>query len=275
VTLTRHDLRRTPALLRPYRMIWAYRRLIWTSTRQLFVSRYAGTALGKQWIWLGPTLFLVLYAVVFQFLIKGEALRFDDLGYLAQVTAGLAAFLTLAQAMTAGCSSFSEGKGLLLNAVFPAELIPLRDAIVAAVPLEIGMIGAVVLGILANGPSWPLLLLPLLLLAFAGFVIGVVWSVSLLNLFIRDFSQIVTYLMMVLLTATPIGFSYRSVHGLMKVLIDANPLSYYVIPIEDVVAYGSWPPLGYVVGGMVMAVIGFHGLFAVFQKVKRAALDYI
>lgn len=264
-----------PALLRPYRMIWAYHELIWSSTVHAFRSRYAGTALGKHWVWVGPTLFLALYVVVFQFLIRGEALRFDDLGYVAQVVVGLGAFLSLAQAMTAACSSFAEGKGLLLNAVFPAELIPLRDAIVAAVPLAIGLAAGLAIGLVAAGPSWPMLLLPLLLLAFAGFVIGVVWIVSLVNLFIPDFSQIVTYLMMVLLTATPIGYSYRSVHGMMRFLIAANPLSYFVIPLEDIVAYGAWPPGGYVAGALLAGALGFHAVFALFQKVKRAALDYV
>lgn len=275
MSLVSNDLRFGSAMLRPYMLVWSYKGLLWSGTVQLVRTRYAGTVLGWVWLWLGPVLFIALYAVVLQFLMRAQPPTLSDARYIIQLISGVSAFLMFSQAISSASNSLVEDKALLLNAVFPAELIPLRNVIVSTVPLFVGLASALILHVWLWGLTGPMVLLPVVLLSFVAFIVGTVWLIALIALAFPDLSQIINYSTMVLLIATPIGYPYDSVHGALKLLVQLNPLAYFVIPLQAILARGQWPPADFTIGAVVLGLIFLHGMFLVFQKTKRIALDYI
>jgi lipopolysaccharide transport system permease protein len=238
-------------------------------------TKYAGTALGWLWVWLGPILFIGLYAVVLQFLMRAQPPSLGDAAYILQLIAGLSPFLMFSQAVSTASGALIEDKALLLNAVFPAELIPLRNVIASCVPLAVGTTVALVVHVSLWGLSTPLALLPIVVFCFIAFIVGVVWLVALTALVIPDITQVINYSMMILLIATPIGYPFDVAQGVLKLLVQLNPLSYFVVPMQSILARGEWPPIEFTIGGVLIGLVCFHGMFIIFEKVKRVALDYI
>ncbi|MGI9449583.1 MAG: ABC transporter permease, partial [Geminicoccaceae bacterium] len=127
-----------PPLLKPYWVIFHYRPLLASSIKVALRTRYAGSLLGLFWIVLGPALLLSLYAVVYTVVFDFRPTVMSRSDYVLYIFAGLVPFLTFSQALSAGTSSLSQGQDLLLNAVFPAELIPLREVLASGPLLLVG-----------------------------------------------------------------------------------------------------------------------------------------
>lgn len=266
---------RVPWLLRPYWLPFAYRQLLWKSIRVTLNGRYAGSLLGLVWVIIGPLILLGLYALIYTVIFRIRPMGMERTDYILYIFSGLIPFLAVGQALATGTSSLSDQKDLLLNAVFPPELLPLREVLISGVTLVVGL-GLVAIFKFATGePNLTWLLIPVIIFSLALAVTGMVWFLALLNLFIKDIQQILTYVIIMLLITSPIAYTPDMVQGMLKVLLYVNPLAYYVMSLQSIIVLGELPPIEMLIGTVVIGLVAFHGMYAVFQKVKRAALDYV
>lgn len=263
-------------LLKPYRMIFRHRAQLLNSIKVTLRARYAGSVLGMFWLVLGPVLLLSLYAVVYTVIFDFRPTMLSKGDYVLYIFAGLVPFLTFSQALTSGTGALLKDRALLMNAVFPAELIPLREVLASAPMLLVGF------GIIAGlkllffgGPLITWLLLPAIALAMAMAVTGLVWILSLANLVAKDVQQMLTYLVIMLLVSSPIAYTPDMLTGAFRILMYANPLSYYVSSFQQVLVLGNIPPTEILIGGTLIALVSFHTMYIVFDKGKAAVLDHI
>lgn len=265
-----------PALLKPYWVIARYWPLLANSIKVALRSRYAGSLLGLSWIFLGPAMLLSLYAIVYTVVFDFRPTVMSRSDYVLYIFAGLVPFLTFSQALSAGTNSLSQGQALLLNAVFPAELIPLREVLASAPLLLVGC--SIILGLKAvffGGPLWTWLLVPPIAVLMAMAVTGLVWLFSLANLVAKDISQMLTYLIIMLLISSPIAYTPDMLSGAFRFLIYANPLSYYVSSFQHLLVLGELPPMPLLVGAVVIAFGMFHLMYVVFDRAKSVMLDHV
>lgn len=263
-------------LLKPYWMIFRHRAQLLNSIKVTLRARYAGSVLGMFWLVLGPVLLLSLYAVVYTVIFNFRPTMLSKGDYVLYIFAGLVPFLTFSQALTSGTGALLKDQALLMNAVFPAELIPLREVLASAPMLLVGF------GIIAGlkllffgGPLITWLLLPAIALAMAMAVTGLVWVLSLANLVAKDVQQMLTYLVIMMLVSSPIAYTPDMVTGAFRILMYANPLSYYVSSFQQVLVLGNIPPTEILIGGTLIALVSFHTMYIVFDKGKAAVLDHI
>ena len=263
-------------LLKPYWVIYRHRRQLKNSVMVTLRARYAGSALGMFWLVLGPVLLLSLYAIVYTviFDIRPTALSRGD--YVLYIFAGLVPFLTFSQALSAGTGALLKDQALLMNAVFPAELIPLREVLASAPLMLVGFSIIIALKlILFGGPLITWFLLPPIMIAMAMAVTGVVWLLSLANLVAKDVQHMITYLIIMLLVSSPIAYTPDMLTGPFRLLMYLNPLSYYVSSFQHVLVLGTVPPVEILIGSALIALVMFHGMYVVFDKGKAAVLDHI
>ena len=264
------------ALFKPYWVIFRYWPLL---TSSIFVSlraRYAGSLLGLFWIVIGPALLLSLYAIIYTVVFDFRPTVMSRSDYVLYIFAGLVPFLAFSQALTSGTASLVKDQALLMNAVFPAELIPLREVLSAAPLLFVGI--AIIAGlklIFFSGPLWTWIVVPAIALAMAMAVTGIVWLLSLANLVAKDVQQVLTYLIIMLLIASPIAYTPDMLTGAFKILMYANPLSYYVSSFQQVLVLGQMPPAEILIGGTLIALVSFHAMYALFDRGKAVVLDYV
>jgi lipopolysaccharide transport system permease protein len=105
-------------------------------------------------------------------------------------------------------------------------------------------------------------------------LVGVVWVLSLVNLVFKDIQQLLSYVTIVLLVASPIAYTPNMLSAKMQTLIYLNPLAYFVIALQSLIVFGKLPPLPIVAGCVALAVGSFVAGAWIFSRAKMVFLDY-
>ena len=261
-------------LAAPWRSAVRHRALLLATSKVELRRRYAGSVLGLLWLLAGPLFLITIYAVIYLVVFRFRPAEMNEIDYVFYILSGLVAFLGFSEALQAGTTSLTANREILLNTVFPAELVPLRAVLVSSTTMLVG-VAAVIVGCAGFGKLEPIALLaPVILLAQTMFVAGIGWIFALANLVVRDVQQILVYVTIILLVASPIAYLPSMLPSSLAVLIYANPLSYYVIALQHVIVLGIWPPLPVLIVGGVLAVGAFSLGFLVFARAKQAIFDY-
>lgn len=263
-------------LLEPYRLFYVHRRVLWQSVRQTLRGRYAGSVLGLAWLLMGPAILLGLYTLLYTVVFRIKPINLSIEDYIFYIFAGLVPFIAFGQALGAGASALVTDRALLLNRVFPAELIPAREVLAAGAFIIFG--GAIVVLLkltIGGGPSWAWLFLPVIMLLFAMATMGLVWGFAIANLVVKDVQQVIGYLVIILLIASPIAYTPDMVPASLRALVYANPFAYYVQSFQTILVLGRLPQPEIIAGCVFFALLSFHGMFRAFSVGKRIIADHI
>jgi lipopolysaccharide transport system permease protein len=262
------------ALVAPFAAPWRHRRLLQRSLQGELRQKYAGSVLGLAWVVAAPIALMTLYAVVYLYIFRVRPPGMSGPDYVLYLFAGLIPCLGFAESLASGTASLSANRAVLLNTVFPAELIPLRAVLTAQLQTLVGLT-LVALAALALGRAGPgLLFLPVAWALLAMFTAGLAWLASLAQLVARDVQQTLTYLSIALLIVSPIGYTPEMAPGAARLLVWLNPLSYFVIGFQEAALHGRLPAPAVLAA---MALLAFGSLafgYWVFARAKRAILDH-
>jgi lipopolysaccharide transport system permease protein len=237
--------------------------------------KFAGSVLGILWVAISPITLMCLYAAIYLMVLRIRPTAMSETDYVLYMFCGLIPFLGFTEALNAGSSSLSLNKAVLLNTVFPSELVPVRAVLAAQGPTAVGLVVIVVLALALGKHSATLLLVPVIWLFLLLFVTGVVWVLSLVSLVLRDIQQVLVFLSTLLLIASPIAYTLDMAPGPMKVVVYTNPLSYFLIALHESVVFGRIPPAEVLGAVLLLGLIAFGGGYWVFQKAKRVFFNYV
>jgi len=217
-----------------------YRNLVKREVRQ----RYKGSALGLAWTLLNPLIVVVAYSVVFKFLFGSPIPN-----YALFLFVGLMVWTLFYGGLTVAASSLVSNSALVTKVRFPRQIIPLAsmtaNAVIGGAMLVIALPLCLWLG---GGSKVTLILLPvflaLTLVATAGFGL----LLSGLNVYFRDVEHILAAIGVPWFFLTPIFYTYASLPAaaaqhqtLIDILHWGNPISPFVIAIQDTLFFGQWP----------------------------------
>lgn len=258
----------------PFTTIFKHRKILLRTALVDLKGLYAGSLLGVFWVGMGPFLLLCLYATIYVVIFRFRPTEMTQAAYVLYIFSGLVPFLAFSSSLGSGAASLSANKQVLLNTVFPAELVPLRAVLVNSVSLLAGLAIVLVVDAVLDQASPYALLLPVLVVLQVMFSAGVVWVVALANLVIRDIQQGLTYLTLALLIATPIAYTPDMIPATLQPLIWINPLAYYVICYQHVLVLNTLPPAGIMIAATVAACVSFAAGYRMFQHAKQVIFDY-
>jgi lipopolysaccharide transport system permease protein len=273
MTLTEYRKRTHPASIMAA-IIWNRRRLLIESVQVMIRQRFAGSTLGLAWIVLGPALLLTMYALIYLVIFRVRPVELDAPTYVLYIFSGLVPLLAFSQGMMQGTTSLSGNRDLLLNTVFPPELVPLRETVAAVVTLSIGLGVTAVLGLILGKAAWTWLLVPVFLVLMLLLLAGVCWVLSLINLIFKDIQQVLTYVTIIMLVASPIAYTPHMLPPQLQLLIYANPLAYFVITFQSLIVLGELPALPIMAGALFFAVGSFLLGSWIFVRAKTVFFDY-
>jgi lipopolysaccharide transport system permease protein len=260
--------------LQPFQLHWRYREVLWNTTVGELRQRYARSVMGVFWLGISPLLLMAFYAFVYLVVFRVRPTAMSENEYVLYVLAGLLPFLGLSEALASGAASLSSNKAILLNTVFPSELIPVRAVLVSQATTAIGLALTVLVALVMGNLSWTVLLVPLVWLLQVMFVAGIVWALAMATLILRDIQQSLNVATMLLMIVTPIAYTVDMVPPTLRAVVYLNPLSYFVFGFHDVVVFGRAP--GVVTLG-IMTVLGLSSFclgFGVFRRAKKMLIDY-
>ena len=238
-------------------------------------QRYIGSVFGSIWVFLFPLMQLGIYAGLYSFVFKIRVPGLTEMGYVVLVFSGMVPLMAFNEALTAATSSLSANKNLLLNTVFPAELIPLRAALSGHVTSLVGLTVTLIVGFALGRTSWQaILLVPVFWLLLLMFAIGIGWIFSLFSLVARDIQHGLGLLVMLLFVLSPFAYTPEMVPAALKLIIYLNPLSYFVLTFQQLICYGTWPDPIAAGGAVILGIGSFFAGFSVFQRAKYVFFDY-
>lgn len=272
------SLRRTSSTLssclQAFQPIWRYREVLWNTTVGELRQRYAGSLVGLFWLALSPMLLMAFYSFVYLVVFRIRPTAMTEHEYVLYMLAGLIPFLGLSEALAFGSGSLSFNKAILLNTVFPSELVPVRAVLVSQASTAVGLALTVLVAVFMGKLSWTILLVPLIWLLQVMFVMGIVWVLALASLVFRDIQQSLTFVMMALMVVTPIAYTVDMVPRAVRAVVYVNPLSYFVLAFHDLIVFGRAPSV--VTGTIIvsLALLSYGAGFRIFQRAKKVFFDY-
>lgn len=239
-------------------------------------QRYAGSVLGSAWAVLYPMALLSFYATIYIMIFKVRAPGLESGGYTVMIMSGLVPIIMFTEAINTGVASIHGQKTLLLNTVFPAELLPLRSVLAAQVPSLSALAITTVAAFWTGQASLPvaLVVVPVAWLLLIMFVTGLVWILSLLSLVARDIQQALGIVTMAVMMLSPMAYTPEMVPEAIKFILWFNPMSYFILCFQSALAFGRWPDP--VIAASAAALgIGFFAVgLAFFRRTKFIFMDH-
>ena len=251
-----------------------HRRVLVATVIQGLSGRMSGNALGLLWLLLYPLLFLGMYSLVFVQILQVRLPGLSTADYILVVFSGLVPFLAFAEAFNVGTVSVVSNRTLLMNTLFPIELVVARDVLIGHVTMGMGMLllwGAVCY---FHGMHWAHLMVPVIYLLQIMMVLGLVWITSTITVFFRDLQQALPIAVLFLMLVSPIAYTAEMVPEGMKAIVHLNPLAWLmelyraclmegVVPLEQLLLFAVFSLLLFVAGN------------ALIRRLKPLFADYV
>ena len=224
--------------------------------------------MGLFWLALSPMLLMAFYSFVYLVVFRIRPTDMSEYEYVLYMLAGLIPFLGLSEALMFGTASLSFNKAILLNTVFPSELVPVRAVLVSQASTAVGLTLTVLVALFMGKLSWTMLLVPLI------WALQVMWVLALVGLVFRDIQQSLTFVMMALMVVTPIAYTVDMVPRAVRAVVYLNPVSYFVFAFHDLIVFGRAPSVTTGAIMVALALLSYGVGFWIFQRAKKVFFDY-
>lgn len=258
---------RSPFAAKLFRYRWLAYELI---TRDLKL-RYRGSALGFAWTLLNPLLFMGVYVLVF-----GVYLKIGIPNYAVYLLSGLLPWAWFANALMQGTSAILDGRMYVGKTIFPAEVLVLVPVCSNFVNFLFSLPVLVVVVLLFHGSlGAPLLVLPAIVVIQMMLTVAVLFFLATLNVYYRDFQQLMTYAVMLLFYLTPIFYQLTAVPVKIRPFVEASPITVLVRSYQQVFYANQWPDLASFAYLFFVALVLLFLGHAFFKRHKESFGEYL
>lgn len=188
--------------------IWESRELLQNLTNREVRGKYRRTALGQLWSLANPIADILIYTFIFSFIFRLPAKVGDPSGldnYALWLVCGLLPWLFFNRVLTLGVESLVSNAGLIQKVYFPRIVLPLSLANATFFTWMLEM--AVLVFALSLLGSFVLPWLPLVavfMVVFGLFSVGLAMVLSIINVYFRDLSYLLTIVLQFWFYLTPI-----------------------------------------------------------------------
>src|SRR3984957_10659987 len=237
-------------------------------------QRYAGSVLGSFWALLYPLFMVAFYATIYVVIFRVRVPNLSPEVYTVLVMSGLSAVLMFSESISNGLGAIVNQRSLLLNTVFPAELLPPRSVLASQVPSLVAIVLASIAAVfLGSASPIAIFVVPIAWILLIMFLIGLVWIFSLIALVLRDIQQGVSIINMSMMVLSPMAYTPDMVPSALKFIIWLNPISYFILCLQAPLALGTWPSPAAMIGSVCLGVCSFFLGIAFFRRARFAFVD--
>jgi lipopolysaccharide transport system permease protein len=203
--------------------LWDYRELFWTFVERDIKVRYKQTALGVIWVVLQPLFIAGAFSLIFG---KVARMPSDGLPYALFYLGALVPWTTFATALSQSAQSLEANAQLVSKVYFPRLVVP--GAIVWGSFLDF-CIGWTLLNAVAlwlGYWNWKLIAItPILVLIQAATVTGIGLVLAALNAQYRDVKHTISFLVQVMMLATPVIYPLSRLPEWAQRIMFVNPMA--------------------------------------------------
>lgn len=241
-----------PAARKYIQDVWDRRAFIVLNARSAHASSQQGTRLGSLWSILDP----LFQAMIFWFLFA--TIRGGGDGRFLMVVSGIFLYTFVSSCVGQGGRSVLQSKGLVLNSTFPLATLPLSSIYTALLALGPMAIIYGLAHLLFGGAITPMLLiLPFLFLLTLAISTGLTLIAAVLVVYIRDMSNMLDYILRIMMFTTPILYRHEdlaAIPGVIQYMLLINPLFTLFSSFQAVLG-GHAPQLSWMVQSITWAIV--------------------
>ncbi len=245
--------------------IYKYRELLKTNVKKEIRGKYKNSILGVLWSFLNPLLQIIVYAFVFQVILKNPKEH-----YVVFLCAGLIPWNFFATSLSRGAFTFIENGNIIKKVYFPREIMPISVVTSEAINFVISTI--IILGFAIGeglGISGYIIFYPLILIIQYIFTLSVTFMVSSITVYVRDLQHLIGVALQLLFYATPIVFASDVIPDGMKWIVEINPMAYIINGYRDIF-YNQVMPDFILLGAMFLISIALCVIsYIIFHKLQK------
>jgi ABC-type polysaccharide/polyol phosphate export permease len=239
-----------PPLIPYVRQLWQRRVFAVDLAPTTLRAQHFNTAFGQFWLLLNPVLLAGVYFILVDILRHGRHAPHS----FAHLMACLFAFQFVQDSVRQGAKSVVRGGKLILNTAFPRVLLPISSVLTSFMrflpTLAIFAIVHTVSRLPVNvNLLWTLPLIALIALQ----AIGIATLVAAGQVYFRDLSSFLPYLLRVWMYVSPVLYYAREVPESYRFMLTVNPMAPLLTAWSDVLILGRAPAAGDVALGAAWA----------------------
>jgi lipopolysaccharide transport system permease protein len=223
---------------------WAHRDLIFRLARREVQARYKDSMLGIVWSVLMPLAMLAVYTFVFGrvFHSKWDVPDERHNKFFLIVFSGLIVVNLFSSCVGRAPTLMLSNVSYIKKVVFPLEILPLVvvvsesfDALMSSIVLALGYLFFIGL------PPITTLLIPVIVIPFLVMIVGMVWFISALGVYLRDLRQLVAVILGVIGLLCPMFYPLSGFREEFRWIFFLNPLTTVLEQVRHVLFYGRMP----------------------------------
>jgi len=262
------------AFMLPFSSIWQNRSLIRSMVRRDILSRYRGSFGDLLWTVLNPLLLMATYFFVFGVvLVDPHTSRTEFALYFL---AGMLPWLPFSEAAGRAPYVILEYRNFVKKLVFPVETLPVNQVFAALVTEAFTLsIFLIALLLIREGIPATVLWLPVLLIPQLLFTLGVSWFLAALGVYMRDLSQIISFLLTLWFFITPICFPETKLPKASLVILGKNPIYTLVHGYRSIFLYNRPPEFHSLWKLWILSLVVCVGGYAWFHKLRKSFADIV
>lgn len=253
------------------------RKLVWQLGKNDFKNRFANTSLGAIWGFLQPFIFMLTYAIVFQYILKTGSS--GEYPYAVWFFPGMAMWQWINDSIMSASGSIRAYSFLVKKVVFPVDVIPMISIIASSfvgVFLLIIATGlCIIYGYMPN-----ILLLIYAIIAGYCFITAFTRFTSAITTVVPDFANLLGIAMQLFFWFTPViwNLSMLAEHQTILKIMQCMPFTYLVTTFRQVFINESIVFAGHGIYTLVfwlITVIMFIWGNSVFKRTKKDFADVL
>ncbi|MBB6024665.1 ABC-type polysaccharide/polyol phosphate export permease [Paenibacillus sp. JGP012] len=204
-----------------------------------FFDKYTGSYLGILWSFIHPVITILVYWFIFQ--VGFRNVPVDNLPFIIWFLAGIIPWFYFSEAVNSATYSIVENSFLVKKVVFPVKILPLIK-ICSALYVHMFFVIIMILIFVLYGYDLHLFAFQIVYYSFSLIaLITVITKVtSVLYVFLKDTTQIITMILQILFWLTPIFWNLSMIPSKYQFLFKLNPMFYIVGGYRDSLFYEVW-----------------------------------
>ena len=224
--------------------------------------------MGLLWAAIEPLAYFVVLYLVF------STIRDSGTDFAIYLITGIVFYHIFSRGTSGGLVSLIMNRGILQSVNIRREFFPIVATVAIGILafVDVGVFFGV-MPIFQFVPSWTVVLLPIPLILLLVLILGLSFLLSVVNVYIRDISNIWGILIHTLLFISPIFWRPEEVDGILLQIHKINPLGQLIDISHKLVIDGQIPPLS----EWVYTTLFIFGIFAlgyfVFHRLQDTVVE--
>jgi len=257
--------------------LWHYRYFVISSIKNEFKTRFIRSRLGSIWIVLHPLAQVLIYALVLSEVMRAKLPGVESqFAYPIYLLSGMAAWTLFSELMNRLMNVFIANANLMKKLAFPKLALPLIEigsALLNFVLLLVAMFAVFIF--LGHFPYAHILYLIPAIFTLLIFSVGFGLLLGILNVFIRDISQIFSIVLQFWFWLTPIVYAITIVPKKYHFLIYMNPMTSITEAFNKILLYDQPPQLLPLLYPLILGLLLLVSSMFLFLRAKEEITDVI